>query len=289
MTDIIIMYAGNGDYTTLYGSGFTTCILNSFHIHVADGIYWNDTQVVDGSGNVTSNMASLQSVVSGLQSNGINVLLSIGGGGQFPPSKSLEGEHSVSDVDFMSINSIYFGDPSMTSSFSASNAMWKMLTTLVSNSGANGIDLDPEPMFFTYGAFAAATVLLTEWAQSQKSQVTWVPYMAQPSWEAYASLLAADGAQPPNWVSVQAGWWSDGGDLQGWGKVIGAPIVAGFNAGDPNVIQNQLAEVVNAGYTPAGAYIWNLSDLGGVAPSAFASALQSGLKGIATSQTGTQS
>src|SRR6185295_11939491 len=182
MANNLIMYGGSGDFTSLYNSGFTTCIINSFHIRPS-GIQWNDTFVVDSSGTATSDMASLQSTVSGLQDNGIDVLLSIGGGGAFPPNQYINASHSVSDVDFMIFSSLYFGAQPMDAPFSASIPSLAMLGGLISASGATGIDLDPEPSFFEYSTFAAATATLTEWAQQQTPplQVTWVPYTQQAS------------------------------------------------------------------------------------------------------------
>jgi hypothetical protein len=277
----LIMYAGGGDYTTLYGSGFTTCILNSFHMHPS-GITWNDTQVIDSAGKPTSDMAALTAIVAGLQKNKIDVLLSIGGGGAFSPNKSLNGEHSVSDVDYMAFTGVYFSDGTMDTALSSANAALAWVSALVTATGANGLDLDPEPMFFTYGQLASATVLLTEWAQSQSLQVTWVPFTAQASWQAYASLLAADGSSPPSWINVQPPAWDEGvTTLSSWAS-LGAPLVAGFDGGSPDDIQNALAALVNGGTTPAGAYFWNLSDIGSTTPTALATAMTSGLQGTAT-------
>src|SRR5260221_5634559 len=83
MANNLMMYAPGGDYSSPYNSGFTTVILNSFHIHSDGSVWWNDTEVVAGNGTATSNMPALQAVVSGLQRNGIGkVLLSVGGRGR---------------------------------------------------------------------------------------------------------------------------------------------------------------------------------------------------------------
>ena len=277
----LIIYAGGGDFTPIYGSGFDTCIVNSFHIHPT-GISWNDTMVVDASGTATSDMATLVTAVHGLQQNGLQVLLSIGGGGAFEPNSWLNGEHSVSDVDFMSFTGVYFSDGSMTSPMSSGNAALAMLSTLVSATGANGIDLDPEPMFFSYGQFATATVFLTEWAQAQGISATWVPYTAPSSWQAYAAVLAADGSSPPSWINVQPPAWWDAASLQSWDS-LGAPLVPGFDGGSPSDIQNALAAVVNAGYTPAGAYYWNFTSIGSTSPTELATAMSNGLQGLTAS------
>lgn len=286
MANNLVMYAQGGDYSSLYNSGFTTVILNSFHIHSDGSLYWNDTEVVAGNGTPTSNMPALQAVVSGLQGNGIpTVLLSVGGGGSFKPNPNgIDAWHSVSDSDFEGFNTAYWAATGMTSPLSNGISILGNFAELLEGSGANGIDLDPEPTFYTYEALASATLILTEWAQQQNAVVTWVPYTAQPSWQAYGQLLSAGGAAAPAWINVQPPGWSDAASLAGWtslGVSIGQ-IVAGFDGPTPGECQDSLAAVVNAGTAITGAYIWNLDGLGGT-PTDFATAINAGLAGQTTS------
>ena len=282
MANNLVMYAGGGNYSSLYGSGFTTVILNSFHVHSDGSLYWNDTEVVAGNGTPTSNMPSLQSVVSGLHSNGIaTVLLSIGGGGEFPPNPNgINGYHSVSDSDFEAFNAVYWGATGMTGSLSNGIPILGAVAALLSGSGANGIDLDPEPMFYTYESMASCTLVLTEWAQQQQATVTWVPYTSQSSWQAYWQLLSAAGQPAPAWINVQPPAWSDAASLESWTNlgVSIEGIVPGFDGGTPAEIQQSLAAVVSGGAKITGAYIWNLSGLGGN-PSDYAKAINAGLSG----------
>src|SRR5260221_5355324 len=71
MANNLMMYAPGGDYSSPYNSGFTTVILNSFHIHSDGSVWWNDTEVVAGNGTATSNMPALQAVLFRLQRHGI--------------------------------------------------------------------------------------------------------------------------------------------------------------------------------------------------------------------------
>jgi hypothetical protein len=285
MANNLVMYAQGGDYSSLYNSGFTTVILNSFHIHSDGSLWWNDTEVVASNGAATSNMPGLQAVVSGLQGNGIGtVLLSVGGGGEFKPNPNgINGYHSVSDSDFEGFNTAYWAATGMTSPLSNGIPVLGAFAELLSGSGANGIDLDPEPMFYSYEALASATLILTEWAQQQKAIVTWVPFTAQASWQAYGALLSAAGQPAPSWINVQPPGWNDAASLASWtslGVAIGQ-IVAGYDGPTPGEIQQSLAAVVNAGTAITGAYIWNLDGLGGT-PSDFAKAINAGLAGQAS-------
>jgi len=186
----------------------------------------------------------------------------------------------VSDSDFEGFNTAYWAATGMTSPLSNGIPVLGAFAELLSGSGANGIDLDPEPMFYTYEALASATLILTEWAQQQNAIVTWVPYTAQSSWQAYGQLLGAAGQPAPSWINVQPPGWNDAASLAGWtslGVSIGQ-IVAGFDDGTPAEIQQSMAAVVKGGAAISGAYSWNLDGLGGT-PSDFAKAINAGLAG----------
>jgi hypothetical protein len=165
----LMMYAHGGDYSSLYNSGFTMVILNSFHFQTDGSIYFNHTEVVTGSGQPAAGMSGLQSTISGLLQNGIkSVLCSIGGGGSFKPNcHGINGWHSVSDNDFKNFASTFWSAVGMTSGLGDDIPVLGALQALLTNSGATGIDLDPEPMFYTYESMASAVAILTEWAAQQ--------------------------------------------------------------------------------------------------------------------------
>jgi hypothetical protein len=139
-------------------------------------------------------------------------------------------------------------------------------------------------MFYTYESFASANAILHEWTLARSSgQVSWAPYQRQASWQALAGLLAAAGQPLPNWINLQAGWWSDGSDISGWATALGlavSAVVPGFNNdAAPSDIQSSLAAVVNGGTAIKGAYFWNYDDIVGGDVASYASAIAQGLAG----------
>lgn len=271
MSNNVVIYAGSSiidSYTNLIGSGFTTVILNSLHFHDDGSLWLNDTEVVDAKGNAQPLATQLKKIVTALHCGGItNVLVSIGGGGSFDPDPNgINGQHSVSDSDFKAFAAQYWPANGMKGPLTTTIPIINNLSVFISTIGADGIDLDPEPMFYTYGLLLSSTVALTEWALGAGLLATWVPYTAQQSWQAYAlalSQVSQDGiGLTPSWVNVQL--WSQGSELQGWASAIGVPIgsvIGGFNSEDPSNIQTQLAQAVNGGTKITGAYYWNFDDI----------------------------
>ena len=294
MASNVVIYVGNnlGSYQPLMNSGFTTIILNSLHVNSDGSLNLNDTQLVDSSGNLTSAVTPIANAISDLKSNGgvQTVLVSVGGGGAFPSNPNgINGAHSVSDSDFKNFSSFYWSATGMTGYLSNEVSVLNSFATLLTALGADGIDLDPEPMFYTYGAFASTTLIWTKWAmQTQGALATWVPYTALPSWQATALLLSADGASLPTWINVQPPAWSSGSDLTSWATGLGvniSAIVPGFIAGDPSYIQNMLADVVNGGVDVAGAYVWNYNQIPSSDVASYATAIEQGLQGNTTTTT----
>jgi len=270
MANNLVIYAGGGviDYKPLMNSGFTTVILNSLHVNSDGSLNMGDTQLVDSHGHTTAAAKQIGEAVSELKNNGgvKTVLVSIGGGGAFPPDPNgINGEHSVSDSDLKNFLGFYWSATGMTGNLSNEIPILNSLATLLTTLGADGIDLDPEPTFYTYGAFASVTVMLTEWAMKcQGLLATWVPYRAQASWKATAQLLDADEGVSPTWINLQPPAWFDGSNLASWATNLGvsiSAIVPGFNTGDPSAIQETLAGLVNAGVGITGAYLWNYNEI----------------------------
>jgi|GEM_PF-5623108 len=289
MSNNVAIYAGSnivGNYKNLLNSGFTTVILNSLHVHNDGSLWLNDTEVVDANGNAQAPATQLASIVTELRGGGITkVLVSIGGGGAFDPDpKGINGQHSVSDSDFKALAAVYWPANGMTDPLSNTIPVIKNLSVFVSTIGADGIDLDPEPMFYTYAQLLSLTVALTEWALNSSLLVTWAPYTAQQSWQAYALALNQDGLTQnpaPSWVNVQQ--WYQGSDLEGWAEAIGVPIgaiIGGFYSNDPSNIQNTLAQAVNGGTKITGAFYWNFDDIASN-PTPVAQAIIAGLAGQA--------
>lgn len=296
MASNIAIYAGSGttasNYAALMNSGFTTVILNSLHFKQDGSIILNvDEEVlVDANGSLTPAATELGQIVSSLKNDGgvQTVLISVGGGGAFPPNPGyINGEHSVSDGDFKSLAAGYWAADGMTSGLSNEVPILGTFATLLSTLGVDGIDLDPEPMFYSYEALASATLILTEWAQQTQGMLaTWVPYTQQQSWQGMANLLQAAGASLPSWVNLQPPAWSDGDQLTSWAASLGVgvgSIVPGFDGGDPASIQSALAQVVNSGVAINGAYFWNYAQLSAGDVASYATAIEQGLAGQAPS------
>jgi hypothetical protein len=174
----------------------------------------------------------------------------------------------------------------MTSRLSSKIPVLGGLSALLQAIGADGVDLDPEPMFYSYGEFASATVTLTEWAtQTEGKLVTWVPFTAEPAWQATAQLMNAGGGSKLAWVNLQRAAWTSGGELQSWADSLSVPlsaIVPGFAAefGDvPATIQQALAAVVRGGAAIEGAFFWNYSDIVNGNVAAYVTAIREGLAG----------
>ena len=270
-TNRISIYAGASAATNwqpLMNSGFNVLILNSLHFHGDGSIFLNDTEYVDASGNATSAAVAMGGAVAQLRTGGISqVLVSIGGGGSFPPDPNgINGWHSVSDSDFKAFSDVYWAANGMTSPLDNSIPILGSLETLLQTLGADGVDLDPEPMFYTYGILSWTTILLSEWASQNSHLVTWVPFQAQQSWQATAALLMAETGVPISWANLQPPAWNSGSDLTSWATDLGLGInniVAGFEGGSPSSIQSALAGVVNGGTALTGAYFWNYEDIEG--------------------------
>ncbi|SMC18289.1 hypothetical protein SAMN02745857_00520 [Andreprevotia lacus DSM 23236] len=290
----VVIYAGGSiidHYKNLLDSGFTTVILNSLHIHDDSSLWLNGTEVVDASGKAQPVATQLAEIITELRGGGITtVLVSIGGGGSFNPNSSgINGQHSVSDADFKAFAAAYWPANGMTDPLATTVPIVNNFNVFISTIGGDGIDLDPEPMFYTYGQLLSSTVALTEWALDAGMLATWAPYTAQQSWQAYALALGQDGlGQPltPSWVNVQT--WSQGSDLQGWATAIGVPIgsiIGGFYNYDPSYIQNTLADAVQGGAQITGAFYWNFDDIASDAAriANVANAIIAGLAGTSVS------
>ncbi len=284
MANNLVIYAQGGDYSSLYNSGFTTVILNSFHLQTDGSIYFNDTEVVRGSGQPAAGMSGLKSTISGLLQHGIkNVLCSIGGGGEFAPNRDgINGPHSVSDNDFKNFASTFWSAVGMSSGLGNDIPVLGALQALLTNSGATGIDLDPEPMFYTYESMASAVAILTEWAAQQSVTVTWAPFEKQPSWLAYLSLLSGGSSNAmPTWINLQPPAYGDY-TPQSWAAngVTSSQLVPGFGyGGTPAQALNQLQFWSGTGEGRfTGAFVWNLDGLV-VTPRDWVKALNAGLDG----------
>jgi len=284
--------------TPLLHSGFNTLVLASFHIHPDLSIWFNGTAMVDSSGRVQPGATALGNAVSMLQINGgfTNVILSFGGGGLIQTHQhNIYADHSVSDEDFMAFNAGVFA----TTGYNNSNAtsplnapIFNSLAALVKATNASGIDVDAEPMFFTYADFASAVLLFGEWASNQGIQLTWTPYTEQTFWTSLATMstpLTWANIQPPAW-----GWYNEPSELTSWATGLGLPIgsiVAGFDNDQtpvsPDQIQAYLADCINNNVKVGGAYLWTYDDLskqGQWTPAQIATAMTKGLAGITVTE-----
>jgi hypothetical protein len=288
MTNIAI-YAGGSilnNYEPLMKSGFTTILLNSLHVHGDGSLVLNGTTLIDTSGNPTTDANTVKQLIGDLKTNGgvKTVLFSVGGGGEFPPDpEGINGNHSVSDMDYKAFTALYWAANGMTSGVSDTVPILNAFDTLLNAVGADGLDLDGEPVFYTYESFASANAVLHELTMARTGGVvSWAPYEQQPSWAALAGLLTAAGQPLPTWINLQNGWWSTAADIQNWATALGlgvGAVVPGFGSdGQPASIQSTLAGLVNGGLGIAGAYVWNYDQVGSQAAS-YATAIAQGLAG----------
>jgi hypothetical protein len=283
---------GNTGHKPLMNSGFTTLVLASFHIHPDGSIFWNGNAMVDPSGHLQPTAFTLQSIVSDLFRNGgfTNCLLSIGGGGEITNHQhNIYPDHSVSDEDFMAFYAAAFARPYGEGTTNVGSLILHNFGVLVDAVGATGIDVDAEPMFFSYPDLGSAVALLSEWANSRSLKLTWTPYTAQPFWQS----LFSSTQQPLSWANIQPpawGWYNDPSALASWAQSFQLPvasIVAGFANDEqpisPRDIQSYLAACIKQNVKIAGAYLWTYDDLYSPptwSPADIASAMTRGLNGI---------
>jgi hypothetical protein len=287
----IVIYAGDSVRTNpapLMNSGFTTVLINSLHAHDDGSLWLNNDLFVNASGDATSAATSLGQVVGSLKQNGgvSTVLVSFGGGGSFPANPNgINAQHSVSDSDYKAFMAVYWAANGITGDTDDSIPILNNFNTLLTTLGADGLDLDGEPMFYTYEAFASANAILHEWALGRGSGiVTWAPFQEQQSWAAQSALITAGGYPPPTWINLQPPAWPNGAsDITSWAQAIGiqvSAVVPGFDEATPADIQSALAGVVQASVAITGAYFYNYDDIvndGDVA--AYATAILNGLAG----------
>lgn len=279
------------NHAPLMGSGFTTVIANSLHFNADRSLNIGDTTYVTANGQLTAAADHLKEVVADLKKNGgvRQVLLSVGGGGCFMADpKGINNDHSVSDSDYKNFSSHYWGAVGMTDDLSNEIPILHGFGRLLERIGADGIDLDPEPLFYTYESLAAPTLIMTEWAVAKQGLIaTWVPFEARRSWQAMAQLLSVGSGSALAWINLQPPAWTGGAEIQSWAASLGVgvqAIVPGFNCIPTDVcvtpaeVQQALAGVVNGGVAIEGAYVWNYDNIvDDVA--AYAAAMKAGLAG----------